>query len=230
MWNHVHMKLTKRRTVMTRWARGKSNTEHSASTWDELKRVKTNFKKKAISKGSDGDTHKHSDAIPPWLAKRREARRNRRKKMKPCFHCRQPGHQISDCPKRIEQEEAVGVCFKCGSSEHTVHECTAKVEKGEYPFAKCFICKETGHLSSKCPDNPRGLYPEGGGCKFCGSVEHYRKDCPERQINQKDAGGKKRKYKMRQENQSADAVDISDEDSSEEDVKQKVKTKKVVKF
>merc|ERR1712236_88882 len=29
-----------------------------------------------------------------------------------------------------------------------------------------------------CPDNPRGLYPKGGGCVFCGSVEHLKRDCP----------------------------------------------------
>ena len=28
-----------------------------------------------------------------------------------------------------------------------------------------------------CPDNPKGLYPKGGGCKFCGSVEHLKADC-----------------------------------------------------
>jgi len=32
---------------------------------------------------------------------------------------------------------------------------------GKFPFAKCFICEELGHLSRNCPDNPRGLYPNG---------------------------------------------------------------------
>lgn len=32
---------------------------------------------------------------------------------------------------------------------------------GQFPFAKCFICGEVGHLSRSCPDNPRGLYPNG---------------------------------------------------------------------
>lgn len=65
---------------------------------------------------------------------------------------------------------------------------------GSFPFAQCFICKETGHLSSSCPDNPKGLYPNGtllydcqllhnnyvtgGGCKVCGSVEHLKANCP----------------------------------------------------
>ena len=50
---------------------------------------------------------------------------------------------------------------------------------GVFPYAKCFICKEIGHLSKQCPDNPRGLYPNGGCCKWCSSVEHYKRDCPE---------------------------------------------------
>lgn len=30
-----------------------------------------------------------------------------------------------------------------------------------FPYATCFICKKTGHLSKQCSDNPRGLYPDG---------------------------------------------------------------------
>lgn len=32
---------------------------------------------------------------------------------------------------------------------------------GSFPFAKCFICGEKGHITKQCPDNPRGLYPKG---------------------------------------------------------------------
>lgn len=32
---------------------------------------------------------------------------------------------------------------------------------GDYPYAKCFICSQTGHLSKSCPDNPKGLYAKG---------------------------------------------------------------------
>ena len=45
------------------------------------------------------------------------------------------------------------------------------------PFAKCFVCKKEGHLSSKCPENDKGLYPNGGGCRFCSQVDHLAKDC-----------------------------------------------------
>ena len=105
-----------------------------------------------------------------------------------CFHCRKPGHLLSECPDA--QKEAMerkggtvlqpsGQCYKCGSADHTSRECRSKRKGGDaFAFAVCFICKETGHLAKACPDNPRGLYPRGGGCRFCGSVEHLKSDCP----------------------------------------------------
>lgn len=44
-------------------------------------------------------------------------------------------------------------------------------------FASCFICKETGHLASQCQKNEHGIYPRGGGCRFCGSNKHLARDC-----------------------------------------------------
>merc|ERR1712179_41077 len=70
-----------------------------------------------------------------------------------CFNCRAPGHMLSDCPH-------------------------AKTDIGQGASGHCFKCKQEGHLAKTCPDNPRGLYPKGGGCVFCGSVEHLKRDCP----------------------------------------------------
>ncbi|KFO12581.1 Zinc finger CCHC domain-containing protein 9 [Balearica regulorum gibbericeps] len=120
--------------------------------------------------------------------KRREDRRLKRQEMKKnamvCFHCREPGHGVADCPAVLESEDmGTGICYRCGSTEHDISKCKAKVDPavGAFPYAKCFICGEMGHLSRSCPDNPKGLYAEGDGCRLCGSVEHFRKDCPEKQ-------------------------------------------------
>lgn len=120
--------------------------------------------------------------------KRREDRRIKRQSDKKnkmlCFNCRKPGHGLADCPEADrDREMGRGICFRCGSTEHEIHKCKAKVDPalGDYPYAKCFTCGQTGHLSRSCPDNPKGLYAQGGCCHICGSVEHFQKDCPEHQ-------------------------------------------------
>ncbi|NXW49896.1 ZCHC9 protein, partial [Nyctiprogne leucopyga] len=160
--------------------------------------------------------------------RRREGRRLKRQEKKRnamvCFHCREPGHGVADCPAVLEsQDTGTGICYRCGSTEHDISTCKAKVDPaaGAFPYAKCFICGEMGHLSRSCPDNPKGLYAEGGGCKLCGSVEHFRKDCPEKQNADQVTVGRWAT------GMSADYEEITETPKLE---KPKVKVPKVVSF
>ncbi|NXJ44369.1 ZCHC9 protein, partial [Ciconia maguari] len=141
-----------------------------------------------------------------------------------CFHCREPGHGVADCPAVLEsQDMGTGICYRCGSTEHDISKCKAKVDLavGAFPYAKCFICGEMGHLSRSCPDNPKGLYAEGGGCRLCGSVEHFRKDCPEKQNSDQVTVGR---WAV---GMSADYEEIAETPTLQ---KPKVKVPKVVTF
>jgi zinc finger CCHC domain-containing protein 9 len=94
--------------------------------------------------------------------KRRERRQVERENKRVCYKCRKPGHSVNECPQiDNDTEQGTGICYKCGSTEHSVYNCKVKVEPGKYPYAKCFICNEIGHITKQCPDNPRGLYPNG---------------------------------------------------------------------
>ncbi|CAG4991184.1 unnamed protein product [Colias eurytheme] len=140
---------------------------------DRLQELKNSMIKKGIPKSEVQRTMK--------LERRRAEKALARLKRDVCYNCRKGGHNLSDCPDLRSNipgvDSADGVCFKCGSTEHRQNECKVQRDK-EFRFATCFICREPGHLARQCPDNPKGLYPNGGSCKLCGDVTHLRKDCP----------------------------------------------------
>lgn len=140
---------------------------------ERLEELKNSMVKKGIPKSEVQRTIK--------LERRRAEKALARLKRDVCYNCRKGGHNLSDCPELKSKipgvDAAEGVCFKCGSTEHRQFECKVQRDK-EFRFATCFICKEAGHIARQCPDNPKGLYPNGGCCKLCGDVTHLRKDCP----------------------------------------------------
>ena len=96
-----------------------------------------------------------------------------------------------------------------------------------YRFAVCFICKEVGHLAKSCPDNPKGLYPKGGGCKFCGSVEHLKADCTRKAEKDKRQEVSLNTISMRNKNLGIEEVEFPASKSTQ---KVNVKKLKVVSF
>ncbi|PWN30450.1 hypothetical protein BDZ90DRAFT_215722 [Jaminaea rosea] len=91
------------------------------------------------------------------------------------------GGEVSSSTAGLTGKETVGLCFRCGSTSHILSRCRrpAPTVGPDLPFATCFVCGSKGHLSSRCSQNAgKGVYPNGGCCKLCQSVEHLAKDCP----------------------------------------------------
>jgi zinc finger CCHC domain-containing protein 9 len=112
--------------------------------------------------------------------RQRERQTNFKKAKVICLRCRQSGHKMSACPQQSDKPDGERICYKCGATGHSLAYCPDRnlQENEQLPFAKCFICGESGHLSGGCSKNDRGKYPKGGACKVCGDVRHFGKDCP----------------------------------------------------
>ena len=142
-----------------------------------------------------------------------------RKKDAICYHCRQQGHFVADCPAKNESE--VLICYKCGSTEHGLAACPKRDEGNltDLPFASCFLCKLKGHLISQCPQNAKGLYVNGGECRHCGSKQHLASKCP-------DKSKKSRKEKEPQTG-SESIDDLLERDEAQEKKQKKIDAKNV---
>ena len=137
-----------------------------------------------------------------YTARARDRQLHQKNKDLVCYHCREKGHSIQQCPQQQANHKtnnndnkkkkkvvapSTAICYKCGSTEHTLASCPKNKKGGEgddsqhlLPFATCFICQEQGHLASSCSQNKHGIFVNGGACKHCGSNRHRGADCPER--------------------------------------------------
>ena len=117
-----------------------------------------------------------------------------------CLNCKKKGHMLKDCPlgvvpTKVDDSKAITsneickpiidikrqICYNCGKYDHALRTCKLpRNPNGILPFATCFICKQSGHISRDCKENPNGCYPNGGCCLVCSSKYHFAKDCPDK--------------------------------------------------
>lgn len=187
---------------------------------ERLQQLKQNMVNKGIPKSEVMRTIK--------LERRRAEKALTRMKKDVCYNCRKGGHNLSDCPELKSKISGVefgdGICFKCGSTEHRSVECKVQKDQG-FRFATCFICKEQGHIARQCPDNPKGLYPNGGGCKLCGDVTHLRKDCPTSQDKREESNIRLDTY-----DNVNNLEGIGDEKANSKSTEEKPKMPKKIRF
>jgi len=65
-----------------------------------------------------------------------------------CIGCKKEGHKIQDCLETVKK------CFYCKIEGHERKTCPDLKKKKEN--SQCYKCKQTGHFSSECTNNPIG--------------------------------------------------------------------------
>lgn len=182
---------TERRRLAKQAKKVKMAAEKEANMTDRQKLRLSTKEKKVLPKLSRDDRNKKYQEELVEKPREQAAAKNLQ-----CLHCKRKGHLFKDCPMAAqapvqdEVKESVNtlvapmnkqICYNCGSNGHALRTCKApRHPDGKLPFASCFICKGTGHISKDCKENPNGLYPKGGGCLICESKYHFAKDCPEK--------------------------------------------------
>ena len=108
-------------------------------------------------------------------------------KDRPCHYCKEPGHWISDCPKRLQNNKQAGKCLSCGRSGHWSKECPRKMRRSRSPSVGSQDSQGSRHRS-------RSRSPGRGRPRFQREVTISRPGSP-RRTKGKDAGqvGKNKK-------------------------------------
>lgn len=53
---------------------------------------------------------------------------------------------MTECTHMVADQVETKICYKCGAKDHSVTQCPDRGRIQGYPFSKCFICKEVGHV------------------------------------------------------------------------------------
>ena len=151
-------------------------------------------------------------------------------------------------PNKKQRGSGGNICYKCGSTEHRIQACpkikpflppggkNAKIDFGkigDLPYANCYVCNKSGHLAGHCPASNKGLYPQGGSCRECGSVYHFVADCPEKDKTKRTKNGKGDDDASNASSSDSVVIDQFLEDEQprvEDNVEKKTKKRKVVQF